>query len=219
MGRLIDQERRRRARSRRGERRILVLQAAADLFGRLPWEDVTLDLVDRKAGVPEGTSSLHFGSREELFLKVVRVVLGTWYEGLEEALGERDGELDPEGVASLLTRRLLDGGSASRVLALLPLAFEHLHDLSAVVGLAAWMEERRAGVGAAIEERCPRLRGRGALLVEVLELLAAGSFGPLFAGGAAAMARGAGEAGARERLATVALEVFRSVAAGAARPG
>ncbi len=213
MGRLIDQDRRRRARGLRAERKRQVLVAAREALGRLPWEDVSLEYLDRKAGVPQGTSALHFGSREDLFLAVARLELEAWYDGLERTVEAWERPVEPADVAARLSRWLRDHPRISRILALMPLAVERLTDQSGMVDLAAWQEERRSVTGAAVERACPWLVGRGDRVVRLLELLTAGAFGALFAGGPSLIVRSQGHGGDAAIVTALIEELLRDAVA------
>ena len=80
MGRLIDPEKRARAKSKRIERKSRILKVARSTFSKLPFVEVTLDSIGQRADVDRGVASMYFRSKEELFLRVLREELADWYD-------------------------------------------------------------------------------------------------------------------------------------------
>lgn len=162
MGRLINQERRRRAQAARHERMERIVAAGAHLFARQPFAEVTLDAIGQRAEVPHGTPSLYFGSREAVFLVVVAGEVRSWCEAV---IAELDGLPLPvadEALAVLLGRSLAAREALSRLVSLLPVAIEHLPEEGAITTLTAALEGPLTEVAARLEERSASLvPGRG----------------------------------------------------------
>ena len=63
----------RRVRMDPDERRDQILRAAARLFGRRPYSDVSISDIAAEAGTARGLLHHYFGSKRELYLEVVRI--------------------------------------------------------------------------------------------------------------------------------------------------
>ena len=91
MGKLIDPERRERARRQRIERKKKILEVARTTFSKLPFAEVTLDSIGQAADVDRGVASMYYRTKEELFLLLLREELAEWYSALEAELDRADG--------------------------------------------------------------------------------------------------------------------------------
>ena len=83
MGKLIDRSKRERAQERRVLRKKRIIEVAQSIFARMPYVEVTLDAIGQSADVDRGVASMYFGSKEELFLLLLKKELEGWYEVLE----------------------------------------------------------------------------------------------------------------------------------------
>jgi TetR/AcrR family transcriptional regulator len=63
-----------------------ILGAAAELFSRLEYHEVSMDDLASRAGVAKGTLYNHFGCKEDLFLALVRERSGRMLDQLEQLL-------------------------------------------------------------------------------------------------------------------------------------
>jgi len=102
MGRLIDPEKRDRAKSQRAARKLKILEVARSTFSRLPYVEVTLDSIGHRADVDRGIASMYFRSKEELFLRLLREELADWYSALETELDLANDSLSRSELAVLL---------------------------------------------------------------------------------------------------------------------
>jgi TetR/AcrR family transcriptional regulator len=64
-------------------RRLRMLEAAAELLASWSYVDITMARVATSAGVAKGTLYLYFRTKEELFLELYELRLGSWYDDLE----------------------------------------------------------------------------------------------------------------------------------------
>ena len=63
-----------------------IFAAAAKLLGQVGYAETTYKKVAQEAGVTEGLIAHHFGSKENLFLKVEQTILRDLHDKLEESL-------------------------------------------------------------------------------------------------------------------------------------
>jgi AcrR family transcriptional regulator len=173
VARLIDPERRERARLKRSQRRTRILEEARSTFARLPFVEVTLDHIGQRAGVERGVASMYFGSREGLFLLLLREELDAWYNELVRRLQavERPVAKAAAGLAveSLVARSLL-----ARLLSLAPVVLEQNMEALEVFHFQRWRRDRMAEVGDALERAGGLDPGAGFRLLYLLQLLTAG---------------------------------------------
>lgn len=79
---------------RRGERKEDILEVAREAFSRRGYNEVTLSLITREAGIARGTFYLYFHSKEELFLEVIRDAAQRLRRELGEVLAGVDDPLE-----------------------------------------------------------------------------------------------------------------------------
>ncbi len=142
---LIDRGRRARAKQARAEREAAILDAARHLFTVQPFDEVSLETVAKRAKVPQGTPSMYFGGKDELFMRVAGEALEAW---LGRVATELEGAKDAAGAASVCTRELVEDETLARLLGTMHQPLERLAELSA----ATLFHERIAEGSAAIAE-------------------------------------------------------------------
>jgi AcrR family transcriptional regulator len=176
MGTLINQQRRERARAARRARMEQIVAAAAHLFTRQPFAEVTLDAIGQRAEVPHGTPSLYFGSREAVFLAAATREIRAWAEELTAELDGLPAPLADAELARLLGRSVAAKDVLSRLLSLLPLAVEHLPDEAALTAFTAALEQPLGDLAVRLEERSATLPpGEGGRLLRAILLAVAGA--------------------------------------------
>jgi len=174
MGRLIDREKRKSARSRRIERKARILEVARSIFSRLPFVEVTLDSIGQRANVDRGVASMYFRSKEELFLRVLREELADWYSALEVELDRCDDPLSQQDLAELLATSLAGRPELTRFLSLEAVVLEQNLDAMEVFHLQRWRRDRMAAVGAILEQKVDVLEEGDAMhLLHRVQLLTA----------------------------------------------
>jgi AcrR family transcriptional regulator len=174
MGRLIDRERRTRAKQAKKERMRAIREEANRSFLKLPYFEVTLDAIGRRAGVKKGVASMYFGTKEELFLEMLRGELDGWYRELLEKLRERPARLSGRQLARLVASGLAERQLATRLLALAPVVLEQNMEIMEADRFHRWQRERMIEVGGEIERRALGLaEGRGVGLLHRIQLVAA----------------------------------------------
>ena len=99
MGKLIDPERRARAKRQRAEKKRRILSVARSTFAKLPFVEVTLDSIGHRADVDRGVASMYFRTKEELFLLLLREELANWYADLEKMLDRTEGPVAPTDIS------------------------------------------------------------------------------------------------------------------------
>jgi len=178
MGRLIDPEKRERAKGQRVERKARILKVARSIFSRLPYVEVTLDSIGQRANVDRGVASMYFRSKEELFLRVLREELADWYSALEAELESADGPLSQPDLAELLATSLAGRPELIRFLSLEAVVLEQNLDAMEVFHLQRWRRDRMAAVGAILEQKVDGLgEGDAMRLLHRVQLLTA-ALGP-----------------------------------------
>ena len=174
MGRLIDPEKRDRAKQQRVERKAKILEVARSIFSRLPFVDVTLDSIGQRANVDRGVASMYFRSKEELFLRVLREELADWYSTLEAELDRTDDPLSQLDLAELLATSLAGRPELTRFLSLEAVVFEQNLDAMEVFHLQRWRRDRMESIGAILEKRVDGLgEGDAMRLLHRVQLLTA----------------------------------------------
>lgn len=173
MGRLINPERQAQAREAKAQRMAAIEAAALAEFQTAAYGDVTLDGIGLKAGVPAGTASLYFGSKEALFLRVLGAQVKLWCAATTTRLAG-EGRLDARRTAALLADSFAACPALPRLLYLLPFALEHAREDPGLTVLAAGVKKPLAEVAAKLEEHSPAVAARGgaAVLGELAILLA-----------------------------------------------
>ena len=174
MGRLIDPEKRDRAKQQRVERKAKILEVARSIFSRLPFVEVTLDSIGQRANVDRGVASMYFRSKEELFLRVLREELADWYSTLEAELDRTDDPLSQLDLAELLATSLAGRPELTRFLSLEAVVFEQNLDAMEVFHLQRWRRDRMESIGAILEKRVDGLgEGDAMRLLHRVQLLTA----------------------------------------------
>jgi AcrR family transcriptional regulator len=147
MGRLIDREKRQRAQKRRLQRKQRILEKARSTFARAPYVEVTLDQIGQRAGVDRGVASMYFGSKEGLFLIILKEELSGWYEALEAELASCEPPLGHRQLASLLAHSISGSGLLARFLSLAPVVLEQNLEVMEIFHFQRWRHQRMTGVG------------------------------------------------------------------------
>jgi AcrR family transcriptional regulator len=174
MGRLIDPEKRDRAKRQRVERKARILNVARSIFSRLPFVEVTLDNIGQRADVDRGVASMYFRSKEELFLRVLREELGDWYSALEAELDRGDVDLSHQDLAGLLATSLAGRPELTRFLSLEAVVLEQNLDAMEVFRLQRWRRDRMGEIAAILERNVDGLEEADAIrLLHRVQLLTA----------------------------------------------
>ena len=172
MGRLIDPEKRARAKAKRAERKTRILDVARSTFTRLPFVEVTLDSIGQAADVDRGVASMYFRSKEELFLRLLREELADWYDELERELDNAKGSMSREELADLLAGSLDARPGLTRYLSFEAVVLEQNLDAMEAFRFQRWRRDRMIAVGAFLDEKVEWLpRGEGLRLLHRAQLL------------------------------------------------
>ncbi len=156
MGRLLDPDRRRQAQAERAARQDALLRAARELLLDRPPTELTLEALDRSAGLRQGAASMYFGSLEGVLVRIAREALDDWAGALEERLGAESGEASPERLAALLQESLRDRALLRRLVAILPILLERRSvEMENLLDFETWRLVRARAVAARLEERWP----------------------------------------------------------------
>ncbi len=96
------------ARKRR-EARARIIAAAETLMRERAIEDVTIGDITSAADVGHGTFYLHFKSKYEVLLPIVRAAAEKWDDEIQAHLGDRDDPAEVVGLSTRYMARLLHG--------------------------------------------------------------------------------------------------------------
>lgn len=173
MGRLISSDRRDRAKKAKKERMKAIRAEALSSFVRRPYAEITLDTVGRQAGVKKGIASMYFGSKEELFLLLVREQLESWYGELEAKLAARAARHSKRQLSRLIARTLAARSQLTRLLGLSSGVLESNMEIIEAYRFHLWQKERMVEVGRELERRCRGIgRGQGLRLLQLVQVWA-----------------------------------------------
>lgn len=172
MGKLIDPERRARAKRQRAEKKRRILSVARSTFAKLPFVEVTLDSIGHRADVDRGVASMYFRTKEELFLLLLREELANWYADLEKMLDRTEGPVAPTDLAGLMAKSLAVRPDLRRFLSLEAVVMEQNLDAIEVYRFQSWRRENMAAVGSLLEHKVDGLgEGAGIRLVHRAQLM------------------------------------------------
>jgi len=172
MGRLIDPEKRARAKSQRIEKKARILSEARKTFSKLPFVEVTLDSIGQRADVDRGVASMFFRSKEELFLRILREELDDWYSALETELDLAESGLSHSELAELLARSLFGRPELRRFLSFEAVVLEQNLDAMEAFRFQRWRRDRMVAVGEGFDRRVDGLEeGGGIRLLHRVQLL------------------------------------------------
>lgn len=174
MGKLIDRGKRERARQQQGVRKQRILEEARSIFARMPFAEVTLDQIGQRADVDRGIASMYFGSKEKIFLQLLREELEVWYAGLADELAGIEGAAGSSDVAGLLAHRMAGCGLLGRLLSLAPVVLEQNMEAAEVYSFQRWRHGRMTEVGGLLERAGGLEAGSGFHLLYLAQLLTAG---------------------------------------------
>jgi AcrR family transcriptional regulator len=175
MGTLLNKARRAKAQETRRNRRGAILEAAAALFEKQPYDVVTLDTIGRRVGVAKGLASLHFSTKEELFLEVMRSQLASWFDAMERHLQEAHDPLERGPFIDILTAELTGRLGMTRLLCVLRNVMEQNVDILPAQNFLGWLRKRVVSLAQTIEQRCPAFGpGEGAPFIRRLGAVVVG---------------------------------------------
>ena len=175
MGKLINREKRERAKKERTIRKKRIFEEARSTFARMPYVEVALDTIGQQAGVDRGVASMYFHTREELFLLLLREELVEWYLYLEEKLGTGEDPLEVTELAKMLAGSLADRPILTRFLSVTPVVLEQNIEAMEIYRFQRWRRIRMAEIGVAIERSVSQLeQGEGFRLLNLVHLLTTG---------------------------------------------
>jgi AcrR family transcriptional regulator len=175
MGKLINRERRARAKEAKQRRMQAIREEAVRAFVKLPYVEITLDSIGSNAGVKKGVASMYFGSKEELFLELLRAQLDAWYGELEQRLAAPRARLAASGMARLVATSLAARPVLARLLSLEAVVLEQNVEIVEAYRFHRWQFERMAEIGALLERRSRSLeRGEGLHILHLVQLITGG---------------------------------------------
>ena len=178
MGKMIDREKRKRAKKQRVERKRRILHVARSTFARLPFVEVTLDTIGQRADVDRGVASMYFRSKEELFLLLLREELGAWYTEIEDNLSGAESRFSKSELAELLASSLGDRPELIRFLSLENVVLEQNIDAMEAFRFQRWRLDHMTRAGEKIDSEVDGLaEGDGLKILHRVQLVSA-ALGP-----------------------------------------
>jgi AcrR family transcriptional regulator len=147
-------------------RRQVILGAAARLWERSDFSDLSMTQVAKESGLAKGTLYLYFRSKEELFLANAEEELVSWFEEIDEALVRARRELGGAELARLLARSLSSRPRLPRLLAILHIVLERNIEHLTALRFKQFLATRTLRTGRLLERRLPFLsEGQGSVLM------------------------------------------------------
>lgn len=174
MGKLIDKEKRELARRKRATRKERILTEARKSFERLPFVDVSMDSIGHAAKVDRGVASMYFKSKEGIFLLLLKDELDEWLSALASELEQSGEPRSARQLACLLAESLAARPRLTRLLSLAPVVFEQNLEVIEVFRFQRWRRDRMLEVGEMVDAAAAPVRGGGARLLHLIQLIAAG---------------------------------------------
>jgi AcrR family transcriptional regulator len=154
MSNLFNREKRALNKKLKAERMERILAAAHRVFLRFPYFEVSMDSIRKIADVPQGRAEMYFGTREDLFLRVLRIASRAWAEELEASLTDEEGDLDPGQIAELLTASVQLHPDFFRLRGLLPMVFEQRLEMDSIMTVSGGLGADIGRVADALSARC-----------------------------------------------------------------
>lgn len=105
-------------------RRADILRAAGELFDDACLAELSMATIARRAGLAKGTLYLYFRTKEELFLHLLLLRLGDWFETFGTALEATPEPVRPAEVGRIVAATIAPRGGLTRLLALVYSALE-----------------------------------------------------------------------------------------------
>ncbi len=174
MSALLDKKRIAQSKMARREKRRAILEAARHMFIRQPYEELELDAIGRRAGVSKGIASLHFSTKEELFLEVLRGELDGWFGAIEARLEAAPPE-DGEALVGMLVEELERSSGLARLLTLLHNVLEKSVEILPAQNFVHWMRDRTLSLGGMLEREVTQFGpGTGAPFLRRLAVVVVG---------------------------------------------
>jgi AcrR family transcriptional regulator len=156
-------------------RRQEILGAAARLWDRLDFAQLSMAMVARESALAKGTLYLYFRTKEELFLAMTEEELLSWFEEIDEALARGRREMDGAELAALLVRSLAARSRLPRLLSILHTGLERNIEHLTALRFRQFLATRTLRTGRLLERRLPHLaEGHGVQLLLRVHALALG---------------------------------------------
>lgn len=191
MGKLINREKREKAKRQREFRKNRILEEARLTFARMPFVEVTLGTIGQQAGVDRGVASMFFHTREELFLLLLKDELAEWYTHLQNHMDAGRNALEKRELARVLAGSLADRPVLTKFLSVTPAVLEQNIEAMEVYRFQRWRRDRMAELGDVMERSVGDLgSGEGFRLLNLAHLLATGLEPAAHPRGSAAFDRG-----------------------------
>lgn len=175
MGKLIDRKRREQAKTDRPANKAAILESARKALLSQPPGELTLDMLDRIAGLRQGSASIFFGSLEGLTFRLLREETSSWLDSIGSAIKETPEPLSPGDLARLLATTLQKRPLFCRLIAAMPaMADRRTVEMDHVLELETMRLQRFQETGSFVEIHCPDLKpGDGLVILRRTVLLAA----------------------------------------------
>ena len=132
-------------------RRRTILAAALQLFAETPYAELRMADLALRLGLGKGTLYLYFPTKESLFLAVLQVEMGAWFEGAAIRLKATPVGTPAGAVAEALVRELLNRPLLPKLQALLHNVLEQNVPQGEAVAFARFLQAGVITVGEQLE--------------------------------------------------------------------
>ena len=157
------------------QRRESMLAAAAALFERKRYDEVSMAGIAEEAGVAKGTLYVYFRTKEELFLGYAEQELRSFFAGLRRQLERQTRVGGPEALLDALRTALAERPAMVRLLALLHGVLESNTEFERALSFRRSLLPLLYGTGAEVERHLGFLpEGGGARLLLTIHAMALG---------------------------------------------
>lgn len=169
-----------RARSfeQKSERRKQIMDAATALIQKKSFHELSMADVAKRAGMAKGTVFLYFKTKEELFVAVTFRQFESWFDAMDESLGELSRTAKRPANKTFL-KKIRSAFEANlllpRLVAIMHVVLEQNIGYAEARALKRMLADRALHTGGLFERCLPYLRpGRGAKLLTLISALTIG---------------------------------------------
>jgi AcrR family transcriptional regulator len=157
-------------------RKQAILAGAIQLFEEMPYAELRMADLALRLGLGKGTIYLYFPTKESLFLAVLQVEMGAWFDGASAYLEAIPAGSEPDTVAQGLVGELLARPLLPKLQALLHPVLEQNVPHGEAVAFARFLQDQVLRVGGLLEQVLADLpTGRGAAYLIRFHALVMGS--------------------------------------------
>ncbi len=147
----MGQQTRARSDAARDARRQAILTAAAGLFDRAGYGEVTMEAIARRCRLAKGTVFLYFPTKEAVFLDLLDGLLAEWMDTLHDAVTADDAAWTADQLAGVIAHTLAARTALRRLVPLCHGILEQNVDETRLAAFKQRLLRRLFGTGAVVE--------------------------------------------------------------------